>query len=95
MRKLVLLATLLLPACATPNRPAAGHVPPGACNAANTAQFIGQPGTSDTGAAILQATHSSQLRWAPPGYALTMDYRFDRVTVRLDANYKVTQVSCG
>ena len=30
-------------------------------------QFIGQPATSETGAAILRATNAAALRWAPPG----------------------------
>ena len=89
MRKLVLLAPVLLAACATTGTP--GHT----CDAAGTHRFIGQPGTSETGAAVMQATHSAVLRWAPPGTALTMDYREDRVTVHLGPDGKITEIKCG
>jgi hypothetical protein len=35
------------------------------------------------------------LRWAPPGYMMTMDFRADRVTVKLDEGYKITGINCG
>jgi hypothetical protein len=97
MRKLLLLAPALLAACAMAPGPsvAPGQASGRTCVAANTDRFIGQPGTSETGAAILQATHASVMRWAPPGTMLTMDYRFDRVTVRLGPDHKVTAVNCG
>jgi hypothetical protein len=66
-----------------------------ACIAEGTEHFIGQPGTSDIGAAIMQATHAAVLRWAPPGYMLTMNFRADRVTVRLGPDGKVTAINCG
>ena len=91
MRKLLLIAPVALTACATTPAESVGHV----CKAEGTGQFLGQAGTSETGAAILQATHSGTLRWAPPGYMLTMDFRADRVTVRLGPDYKITQISCG
>ena len=97
MRKLLLIAPAALAACATaPAGPAvhgetAGHE----CKAEGTDQFLGQAGTSETGAAILHATHAATLRWAPPGYMLTMDFRADRVTVALGPDYKITKVSCG
>ena len=46
-------------------------------------------------AAIKRATRAAVLRWAPPGYMLTMDYREDRVTVYLGADRKITKVNCG
>jgi hypothetical protein len=101
-----LLAPALLAACSTapaapveggPLQPTPIHgVTPGhKCEAVGTGRFIGQPGTSETGAAIMRATHAAVLRWAPPGYMLTMDYREDRVTVHLGADYKVTEIKCG
>ena len=94
MRRLGLLAPSLLAACAAgPQVHEATR--DRTCDAAETGRFIGQPGTSEIGAAILRATHSAVLRWAPPGYMLTMDYSASRVTVRLDSAYKVTAISCG
>lgn len=95
MRRLSLLAPSLLAACAA-GQPPAHDVPAGrTCNAAQTGRFIGQPGTSEIGAEILRATRSAVLRWAPPGYMLTMDYSASRVTVRLNSAYKITAISCG
>jgi Peptidase inhibitor I78 family len=97
MRKLTLLAPPLLAACATaPAEPlvhgeTAGHT----CAAAGTDQFLGREGTRETGPAIMHATHAAVLRWAPPGYMLTMDYRADRVTVRLGPDRKITAINCG
>jgi len=90
MRRLFLAAPLTLVACAT--TPAET---PLACQASGADQFIGQPGTSETGAAIMHATHSSVLRWAPPGTMLTMDFSPMRVTVRLGPDGKVTAINCG
>ena len=56
---------------------------------------VGQPGTSETGAAIKRASDAAILRWSPPGVMLTMDYREDRVTVWLDSSKIVTKIRCG
>ena len=97
MRSMLLITVAGLTACATvpPESNIHGTVPGRICNAAGTDSFIGQPATSETGAAILTATHSATLRWAPPGYMLTMDFSASRVTVRLGPDYKVTAINCG
>ena len=92
MRKLVVLLPILLAACATGGM---SEITAQKCEAAGTERFVGQAGTSESGAAILQATHSAVLRWAAPGTMLTMDYREDRVTVHLGADGKVTEIKCG
>ena len=94
MRRIALLVSALLAACAMAQPPvteATGCI----CNAAGAERFIGQAGTSETGAAILQATHSAILRWAPPGAMLTMDFSPSRVTVRLGPDGKITAIHCG
>jgi hypothetical protein len=101
-----LSSALLLSACSTnpppqdspgPPQPTPVHgVTPGhKCDASRTGEFIGQAGTSETGRAIQKATKAAVMRWAPPGYMLTMDYREDRVTVHLGPDYKVTKIMCG
>ena len=97
MRSFILaLPALLAPCASAPAGPIIhGETPGHTCNAAGTDGFIGQPGSSETGAAILRATRAAVLRWAPPGYMLTMDFRADRVTVRLGPDYKVTDIKCG
>src|SRR5690349_18116276 len=106
MRKVTRLAPTLLAACATapaapadspgPPQPMPIHgVTPGhTCQTEGTDQFIGQPRTKATGAAILRASKAAVLRWAPPGVMLTMDFRSDRATVYLGPDDKVTQIKC-
>lgn len=107
MRRFSPLGVVMLAACTTtqaredaespPPQPIPIHgVTPGhTCTVAGTEKFIGAPGTSQTGAAIKRATKAAVLRWAPPGYMLTMDFRENRVTVYLGPERKVTKISCG
>ena len=95
MRSGLLLAVLLLVGCATTRPIVHGDTPGHTCVTESTDNFIGEEGTSATGAAIMRATNAAVLRWAPPGYMMTMDFRADRVTVRLGPDGKVTAISCG
>ena len=98
MRKPALLfAPALLVACAAaPAQPVIhGETPGHTCDASKTSEFIGHVGTKAVGAAIKEVTHAAVLRWAPPGYMLTMDFRADRVTIWLDSDRKITKISCG
>jgi hypothetical protein len=97
MPRLTLVAPLLLASCAASQAPIPvhGETPGRTCKVLGSEPFIGQPATSETGAAILKATNAAVLRWAPIGTMLTMDYRADRVTVRLGSDRKVTAINCG
>ena len=97
MHKALALVPVLLCACSTApaGSPVHGVTPGHKCKTAGTAQFLGRSGTSETGAAIMRASHAAVLRWAPPGVMLTMDFREDRVTVHLYAGNKVTEIRCG
>jgi Peptidase inhibitor I78 family len=106
MRNAFLFGPVLLCACSTAPAnaveggpiqatPIHGETPGHTCQTAGTDRFIGQPGTSATGKAILGATHAAVLRWAPPGYMLTMDFRADRATVYLGPDNKITKISCS
>src|SRR3954464_6590587 len=97
MRNIALLAPALLAACSAvaAEPPVHGTVPGRICNAAGSDRFLGQSGTSESGAEIVRATNSAILRWAPAGAMLTMDFSASRVTVRLDAANKITAINCG
>ncbi|MBV9528478.1 I78 family peptidase inhibitor [Sphingomonas sp.] len=97
MRSLILLTPAILVACAAaPPQPIIhGETPGHTCNAQDTEQFIGQVGNSTTGAAIKRATNAAELRWALPGYMMTMEFSADRVTIWLDDQRKITKISCG
>lgn len=98
MKKLAAaLASIVATACATapaPADPVAGDPSLPHCNPAVLARFVGQTATSDVGARMLAATGARTIRWVPPGTMVTMDYRFDRLTVRLGDDGRITQASC-
>ena len=92
MRSLAAIVVLAATACTTvPQDPSVTTL----CNAADIEKFIGQVATSETGAAIIRATHSSILRWATPGMAMTMEYSASRVTVSVGDDGKIAGVNCG
>jgi len=97
VRHFLLFASVLMGACSTApaQSPIHGVTPGHKCDAAGTDRFVGQKGTSETGAAIKKATRAAVLRWAPPGIMLTMDFREDRVTVWLDSANAITKIRCG
>ena len=45
--------------------------------------------------ALAQSIGASTLRWGPPGSAMTMDFREDRLTVSYDEQMVVTRLNCG
>lgn len=92
MRSSIFVVLLALAGCATV--PESGTTP-AVCDAAGSEKFVGQPGTSESGAAILAATHASTLRWATPGMMMTMEFNASRVTVRLGPDGKIAAVNCG
>ncbi len=67
----------------------------GDCRQMPAQRFLGQRASADLGAAMLTASEATTLRWAPPGAALTMDYRADRLTVEYDRQMVVTSARCG
>ena len=92
----ILLAPAMLGACAA-TMP--GEVPDsstgGTCNADAASSFVGQRASETLGARVLAATGARSLRWGPPGGAMTMDYREDRVNVFYDADMLVERITCG
>lgn len=97
MPRIALVSPLLLAACASAPRelPVHGETAGHKCDNRQVAPLIGQPGTNETGAAIMKATNAGTLRWAWPNSALTMDFRSDRATVTLSSDGKVSKIDCG
>lgn len=75
--------------------PVRGESPGYTCQEAGLDVFVGQSASSEVGAEILRISGAKTLRWIPRGSAVTMDYRTDRVNVRLDALNRIEQISCG
>ena len=93
-------ASLLAAACATAQPPADspplhGGNPGQKCDPANIQQFVGQQATSQLGAQMLRVSGAAVIRWVPQGTAVTMEFRFDRLTIFLDANSRIERISCS
>ena len=67
----------------------------GACTTEGLQELAGQPATSELGAEAMRRSGARALRWIRPGDAVTMDYRQDRLNVRLDAENRVEGFDCG
>ncbi len=87
---LPLLALAALSACET--MPAAGA---GRCDAAGVQRFVGSLGTKDVGRILQKRSGAKTLRWLAPGTMATMDFRQDRLNVRVDARNFITGLDCG
>jgi hypothetical protein len=100
MHKLLLLGTGLLSACATQAPPPPDQIPVrgqagSLCRPGDYAQFRNQVATAAVGAELQRASGAQVIRWVPPGTVVTMDYREDRMTVKLDAQNRILSASCG
>jgi hypothetical protein len=93
MRKLIVLAPVLLAACSTV--PAGAPLLAGSCSNDGLSAFAGQEATADIGAEIMRKSGAHVLRWIPNGSVVTMEFSADRVTIYLDPNNKIERVSCG
>ena len=101
MRILIVLAGTALASCATaappptPEIPVRGSTGGFICRQQSFEQFIGQVATSAVGAELLRASGARVIRWVQPGMMVTMEYREDRLTVRLAENNRIVTASCG
>ena len=100
MRAVALLGGVLIMSACTAVPPPDVEVEPrvfgeGNCNAAAAQRLVGRAATSDLGAEALRLTAATALRWIPPGAAVTMDYRTDRLNIETDAQNRVTRIRCG
>jgi hypothetical protein len=93
-------ATLLLGACAMARAPAElppqhGATPDHQCEASDIQQFVGKQATAELGAQMLRTSGAGVLRWVPHGSVITLEYRFDRLTVYLDSANRIERINCG
>ena len=100
MHKVLLFVPMSLVACATappsePEIPVRGKTPGYTCRSGPYEVFIGQVATSEVGARLLRESGARTIRWVQPGMQVTMDYRTDRLTVRLASNNRIVTASCG
>lgn len=67
----------------------------GRCDAAKVQDLVGQVLTEEMQRSALATSGARSLRVVPPGMAVTMDYREDRLNIDTDAAGKVLAVKCG
>ncbi|WP_129792900.1 I78 family peptidase inhibitor [Sphingosinicella sp. CPCC 101087] len=92
----ITVACTTVPPGGTPGEPPAGGGDSGfTCSAEGLQDLAGQPATSELGAEALRRSGARTLRWIRPGDAVTMDFRQDRLNVRLDSQNRVEAFDCG
>jgi hypothetical protein len=98
-RLLALVPALLLSACVVVPVPipaaqvaVAGG---GECRNEGLERFKGQPATQALGAEMQRASWARVLQWISPDSMVTMDYRTERLRVRLDRLNHVESARCG
>jgi hypothetical protein len=67
----------------------------GACEAARAKGLIGRTRSDAAGAEAQRLSGAAALRWVPEGAMVTMDYRPDRLNIRLDRNGRIVSLDCG
>jgi hypothetical protein len=97
MRNLIALGAILGAGCTTVSaqEPVHGETPGHECRSEGLDAFVGQPATAELGSRILAKSGAKVLRWLQPGQFVTMEFRFDRVNVKLDSQNTVQAVTCG
>ncbi|WP_240454097.1 I78 family peptidase inhibitor [Halomonas sp. NO4] len=99
-----LVAGLLLSGCAmTASPPPREPAPPpprvdggdDACGAGRVQDRVGQTYSEALGQSLQQASGADALRVMRPGHAYTLEYRADRLNVRVDEAGVITAIGCG
>lgn len=85
---------LLTSGCAT-TAPPAETAAAGKCDAAKAQTLVGRTRSAEAGAEALRLSGGRALRWIAPGTMVTMDYREDRLNLRVDSAGNVVKVDCG
>ncbi|OYW58648.1 MAG: hypothetical protein B7Z31_07300 [Rhodobacterales bacterium 12-65-15] len=81
----LLCLPILISACVAPE-----PVDRDACGASDLQYLVGQP------ASVLDGLRFSQeLRLIQPGTSATLDYRAERLNIRINANDFIAEVACG
>lgn len=97
------IAGLLLAGCAGMGAPPSHESAPppprvesrGECGAAQVQDRVGRAYSEALGEAIHAESGAAAMRVIRPGDAVTLDYRPDRLNVRLDDDDVITEIGCG
>jgi hypothetical protein len=84
------------PEAPTAAAPAATPTPMASeCTATGAQKFVGQEASPDAIEAARLAAGAATVRTIKPNQPVTMDYRGDRLNLRIDDNAMITGASCG
>lgn len=98
------LVGLLLAGCtgmgAAPAAPDQAPPPPrveasGECGAERVQDRVGRQYSEELGESIRTESEAATMRVIRPGEAVTLDYRADRLNVRLDEDDRISEIGCG
>ena len=76
---------------AYPVRGESGHH----CKAVTAKKLVGRKRSPGAEREALRLSGAAVVRWIPVGTMVTMDYRPDRLDLRLDRKGRILSVSCG
>ena len=65
------------------------------CNAARARKLVGRKRSLAVEREALRLSSAAIVRWIPLGVMVTMDYRADRLNLRLDRRGRILGVNCG
>lgn len=66
-----------------------------ACDASRVQDYVGRIADADSVRDAVAASGARTVRVIKPGMAVTMDFRGDRLNLRLDADDRIVAVTCG
>ena len=69
--------------------------PERACDASKAQSLLGRTESAETESEAKRLSGAGIVRWIPEGGMVTMDYREDRLNLRLDASGKINGIDCG
>lgn len=98
MTRAIVLVALLTGGCMTINDPYSQEAAPsvaGSCDATRITPLVGKPVTAPNIEEAKRLTGAKTVRTIRPGDIVTMDYREDRLNLRLDGKDMIEGASCG
>lgn len=92
--KILVAAVILLCAGCTPP-PQSTPPPARECDAAAAAGLVGAQGSPRLAREAQRMSRAAMVRVLRPGQMVTMEYRADRLNIRVDGQGKVLAITCG
>lgn len=89
----ILVVALALAGCTQP--PESTPPPTRECDAAPAQRLVGRQRSEATVREAQRLSHANAVRVLRPGQIITMEYRADRVNIRIDTQEKILAITCG